>query len=312
MRRLFHIAKSVGLEDVAELEVDDQAKGQLIGRLAVKDVTRSDVEALKSDIAGGKTATKPKPGDDRKRFGPAATGGKGAANRCLALLSKMFNLAETWGWRQEHSNPVRLVAKYPESESHRFLSDDELSRLAATLHQCDQDGSVSPQVTAAIRLLLLTGARLSEILTLRWNYIDQRGGFLNLPDSKAGTRVVFLNEQATAVLASIEPVPGNPYVITGAVEGQHLVNLQKPWRKLRKMAGLEDVRIHDLRHSFASIAASGGASLPMIGQLLGHSQVSTTKRYAHLTAQPVREVNEKVGSILSGFASSKMSRSERQ
>jgi len=273
----------------------------LIGKLAIKDVARSDIERLKTDIADGKTATKPKPGDKQERFGPAAKGGRGAANRCLALLSKMLNLAESWGWRAEHTNPVRLVAKYPENECNRFLSDEELMRLATVLDDADIEEAVSPYATAALRLLILTGARLSEILTLKWDYVDDRGGFLQLPDSKTGTKVIFLSDQAMAVLRAIEPVEDNPFVIAGTVRGQHIVNLQKPWRRLRKKAGLEDVRIHDLRHSFASIAASNGASLPMIGQLLGHKDNATTQRYAHLTAKPVRDVNDQVGQVLQGF-----------
>lgn len=270
----------------------------LIGHLAVKDVTRSDIESFKQAIRDGKTATKRKPNEKRERFAPAVLGGPGVANRCLALLSKMYNLAEIWGWRAENSNPVRLVAKYPENPRQRFLSDEELQRLGQVLEACDADGSESPYVTAAIRLLLLTGARLSEILTLKWDYIDQPRGLIQLPSSKTGQKIIFLNDTAIAVLNSIERQPSNPYVISGAITGRHLVNIQKPWRRIRKLVDLEDVRIHDLRHSFAAIAAGNGASLPLIGQLLGHTQPQTTKRYAHLAAKPVRDVNDKVGATL--------------
>ena len=271
----------------------------LIGKIAVKDITRSDMEAFKQAIRNGTTATKPKRGQKHERFGPAARGGPGAANRCLALLSKMFNLAELWGWRPEHSNPVRMVAKYKENQVQRFLSDEELQRLGQALADVDEEGEISPYVTAAIRLLLLTGARLNEILTLKWDYVDRRGGFLQLPTSKTGPKVIFLNEDAVAVLNGIDRRKGNPYVIVGSVDGKHLVNIQKPWRTIRKRADIDDVRIHDLRHSFASIAASNGASLPMIGQLLGHRSADVTQRYAHLTASTVRDINELVGSKLS-------------
>ncbi len=270
----------------------------LIGHMAIKDVTRSDIEWFKQAIRDGKTATKRKPGEKRARFAPAVLGGPGVTNRCLALLSKMFNLAEIWGWRTENTNPVRLVAKYPENPRQRFLSDEEVQRLGTVLADCDTNGTESPYVIAAIRLLLLTGARLGEILTLKWDYIDQPRGYIQLPSSKTGPKVIFLNDTALDVIGSIARQPGNPFVIVGAMPGQHLVNIQKPWRRIRKLADLEDVRIHDLRHSFAAIAASNGASLPLIGQLLGHTQPQTTKRYAHLAAKPVRDVNDKVGATL--------------
>ena len=124
---------------------------------------------------------------------------------------------------------------------------------------------------------------------------------MQLPDSKSGRKVIFLNEMALDVLSSIEHLDDNPFVIVGAVPGNRLVNIQKPWRRIRKRAGLDDVRIHDLRHSFASVAASNGASLPLIGQLLGHTQPQTTKRYAHLAARPVRAVNDQVGELIGTF-----------
>ena len=274
----------------------------LIGKFAVKNIARSDIEKLKTDVSGGKTATKRKSGEKRARFGPAVKGGTGAANRCLALLSKMFNLAEQWGWRAEHTNPVRLVARYEERPRERYLSDNELDTLRDVLNTCDAEGSESPYATAAIRLLLLTGARRNEILTLKWEFVDHRSMTLLLPTSKSGKKAILLNDAAYAVLSSIPPVDGNPYVIVGTVEGQHLVNLQKPWARIRQRAALSDVRLHDLRHSFASIAASQGASLRFIGTLLGHTRPETTQRYAHLAAQPIREVNNRVGGALSGFA----------
>ncbi len=273
----------------------------LVGKIAVKDITRADVEAFKQAVRDGSTATKPRRGERHTRFGPAARGGPGAANRCLALLSKMFNLAEVWGWRTEHTNPVRMVAKYRENRVQRFLSDHELQRLGEVLATIEEETAISPYVIAAIRLLLLTGARLNEILTLKWAYIDRRGSFLQLPTSKTGPKVIFLNADALAVLDAIGRQSDNPYVIVGSVDCQHLVNIQKPWRTIRSRARLEDVRIHDLRHSFASIAASNGASLPIIGRLLGHNQPQTTQRYAHLAAHPVREANEQVGAKIAAL-----------
>ena len=215
----------------------------------------------------------------------------------------MFNLAEVWGWRDEHTNPVRLVARYRDNPCERYLSDDEIERLCEVLDAYERQDRASANAANTIRLLLLTGARVSEILTMKWAYIDRRGGFAQLPTSKTGRKIIFLSDPALQVLESIAPVPGNPYVFVGQKPMSHLVGLQKPWITIRKLAGLEDVRLHDLRHSFASIAASNGASLPMIGQLLGHRSADVTQRYAHLTASSVRLVNDQVGQALKQVAS---------
>jgi len=128
--------------------------------------------------------------------------------------------------------------------------------------------------------------------------VDLERGLLLLPDSKTGRKVIVLNEDARKVLQELPPQKGNPYVICGHKKGQHLVNLQKPWRRIRKRAGLEDVRIHDLRHTFASLAARKGGSLPKIGALLGHSQIQTTLRYAHLIADDIRQLADAAGNEL--------------
>ena len=151
-----------------------------------------------------------------------------------------------------------------------------------------------PSVTVAIRLLMLTGCRLSEILTLRWEHVDYEHSCLRLPDSKTGAKVVFLASPAIDVLRTIERHEGNPYVIVGKNPGTHLVNLQNPWRRLRHQAGLDDVRLHDLRHSFASVAAAAGLSLLQIGKLLGHTRAATTQRYAHLADEVARRDAETV------------------
>jgi integrase len=144
-------------------------------------------------------------------------------------------------------------------------------------------------------LLALTGARLSEILTLRWENVDLENACLRLSDSKTGQKSIYLNAPALEILNSLPQLDDNPHVIAGERVGAHLVNLQKPWRRIRKAAGLENVRIHDLRHSFASVAAASGQSLYVIGSLLGHSQPQTTSRYAHLSADPLRAANDAVG-----------------
>jgi integrase len=224
------------------------------------------------------------------------------ANRTLALLSSFFNWAERHGLRPDGSNPCLHVEKYAERKRERYLSEDEIQRLGVVLTTMEDDGRVTPWIAAAVRLLLFTGARLSEILTLRWNEVDLDNGLLRLPDSKTGAKTIYLPPPAIEVLSTLPRIDGNPYVICGAKPGSHLVNLEKPWRRIRKAAGLDDVRLHDLRHTFASVAARNGLSLPVIGALLGHSQPATTARYAHLSADPLREAAGRIaGEIARGL-----------
>ena len=217
------------------------------------------------------------------------------ANRVLALLSKLFNWAELHGYRPDGSNPCRHVERYREKNRERFLSDAELAKLGEVLLITELEHSSSPFVIAAVRLLLFTGARLGEILELRWENVDMERAILRLSDSKTGPKVLYLNAPTLEVLSTVPRVEGNPFVICGERKGAHLVNLEKPWRRIRVAANLENVRLHDLRHSFASVGAAGGLSLPMIGKLLGHTQAATTERYAHLSADPVRAANEAIG-----------------
>lgn len=212
------------------------------------------------------------------------------ANRVLQVLSKMFNLAEVWGYRPDGSNPCRHVPKYRETKRERFLTPDEMARLGQTLTECERDGSESPFAIAAFRLLMLTGCRLSEIQTLRWSDITYRG--IELQDSKTGARCIPLPSAARAVLAELPRSVGNPYVIEGKLPNSHLTDLQHPWRRIRAKAQLDDVRIHDLRHSYASMAVSNGMPIQMVGRLLGHTQLQTTMRYAHLAEEPVRAAAE--------------------
>jgi integrase len=212
------------------------------------------------------------------------------ANRMLAVMSKMMNLAERWGLRPDGSNPCRHVERYDERKRECLLSADELSRLADAL--ADYGGS--PYCVAAIKLLVFTGARLNEILGLEWQWIDFGRGEAHLPDSKTGAKTLHLPAPALEVLSALPRVEGNPHVIIGKKPGAALVNLEEPWRSIRKAAGLDDVRIYDLRHAFASIAASRGMGLRIIGKMLGHTQAQTTLRYAHLFSKPVKDAAEAV------------------
>ncbi|WP_425408220.1 tyrosine-type recombinase/integrase [Hyphococcus sp.] len=230
-------------------------------------------------------------------------------NRILSVLSKLFNLAELWGYRAEGSNPCRLVQKYKEQRKERFLSNEELSRLSKVLNEVEASGEESPFVAAVFRMLILTGCRCSEIQYLKWDYVTPT--HLELPDTKTGKRSIPLPMAAKSLLDSLPRSPDNSYVFQGAIEGEAIAYLRKPWRRIRKKAELEDVRIHDLRHTYASKAIEGGMSLVMVGQLLGHTQYQTTLRYAHLADAPARRAADEVASALDAIMVANSQRGSR-
>jgi integrase len=218
------------------------------------------------------------------------------ANRTLGVLSKMFNLTEVWGLRPDGSNPCRHVAKYPEQKRESFLDLGQIGYLGRTLQLCLDEGSESPQVVAAFYLLMFTGCRLSEIQFAKWSYID--GRHLCLPDSKTGKRRIALSKDALAVLEMLPRATDNDYLIFGEVDGQPITDLQRPWRRIRKKAGFPHLRIHDLRHSFASNAIQQGVDLFTVGKLLGHSQIQTTMRYSHIADDPLHKAMNTVGNAM--------------
>ena len=221
------------------------------------------------------------------------------ANMVVRTLSLMYRLAdEDWSLVPEGCNPCRSVVKYPQRKRERFLTDEEFTRLGQVLDKVEIQGGASVSAVAAIRLLMLTGCRKSEILTLRWEHVALDAEELRLPDSKTGARVVSLPPMAVKLLAGLPCDPDSPWVIPGRYPGTHLRELADAWKFIRRRAGLDDVRIHDLRHSFASRALALGESLPMIGKLLGHSQVETTARYAHLARDTVHESAARVAESL--------------
>jgi integrase len=218
-------------------------------------------------------------------------------------------------------DPARGIEKFPERSRERFLTSEELAQLGDTLRlgettglpwQVDETRRVilDPFAVAAIRLLILTGARLREILHARWEFIDFERGVIFLPDSKTGKKLIYLSAAALAVLSTLPHLEGNPHIIPGDRTGQPRVDLKRPWTAVTKAARLEGLRIHDLRHSFASIGAGASLGLPIIGKLLGHSQPSTTGRYAHLDADPMRRTAEAIGSTIA--AANEQSLTERR
>ncbi|WP_425990591.1 tyrosine-type recombinase/integrase [Brevundimonas sp. TWP2-3-2] len=205
------------------------------------------------------------------------------ANRVLALLSKAFSLAESWGLRPQSSNPAKGIQRYREKPRGYFLDDAETARLWNVLDDEDQAGTTGRSITAAIRLLLLTGRRKEEVLSLEWSFVDFDRGILNLPDTKTGRITVPLPGAAAEILLALKSDPeADPrWVIRGQIPGKHLVGIQKAWERLRSKAGLEAVRLHDLRHSYGGQAMALGLSLPQLGALLAHKSPTTTQRYAH-------------------------------
>ena len=231
-----------------------------LGTKALKEVGPEDVTALHHEL----------------RDRPAA------ANQAIWVLSKMFALAENWGMVPPGRRPTRHVRQYRETSRERFLTPEEYRHLGATLTRLETEGSMTPSAVAAIRLLMLTGCRSDEILTLKWDDVDRTARVLRLRDTKTGPRMAPLTGPVLKVLDGIGRTEGNPWVLRGAKPGSRLACLSWHWRRIKQETGLRDVRVHDLRHSYASRALALGEGLPVIGRLLGHVRVSTTAKYAHL------------------------------
>ena len=213
------------------------------------------------------------------------------ANRTMALLSKMFNLAVQWGWRSD--NPVIGVDKYKEQKRYRWLDDEESQRLFTAL-----DTYHNQNVANAIRLLILTGARKTELLSATWDQFDlEKGVWTKQAHSTKQRKMehVPISSVALEILRMMKEQADSPFLFPGKVPGQPLKDPKKAWDTIRKKASTLDVRIHDLRHTYASHLVSSGLSLSIVGKLLGHTQASTTQRYAHLADAPLREATELLG-----------------
>lgn len=239
---------------------------------------------------------------------------KVTANRVVTRLAAMFNWATVEGRIPSH-NPAVAITLYPEKGRERYLTADEYMRLAQTIDEAEKVGlrwdpkaegktkhapkeqnryvKVSPYVIAAIRLFLLTGARLREILNLRWSDYDAERGTLTIPDGKTGKQTIVLSSAAMEVIESLDK--SGTYIIAGRYPGTPRRDIKRPWERIREHAGLEGLRIHDLRHSFASVGVGVGLGLPIVGKLLGHKKPSTTAKYAHLDTEPQRRVADVIG-----------------
>ncbi len=283
----------------------------LLGNRRVSSVTSADIERFLIDVASGKTRSNPA----FKHRNPVR-GGKGVATRATATLGAIFTFAVRQRMRPD--NPVNGVPKYAINRSERFLTSDELERLGAAIREAETAGIawnpdpakkikhapkpknrrvvISPFAGAALRLLLFTGCRTREILGLEWSHVDLERGFLFLPDSKTGRKPVVLNAPALAILSELPRV--GSYVIASDEPDKPRYDLKKPWRLIVRRAGLTGLRIHDLRHTHASFGVAAGFGLPIIGKILGHTQPSTTQRYAHLDNNPVRRASKRIGSVI--------------
>jgi len=278
-----------------------------IGKMKVTDIRRADVKALHDKLIDH----------------------PGTANLARAVISVIWEWAAAEREDEDFPpNPTRTIKRFKEEKREQFLTNDQLSRLGDALAEAETVGlpfvidesnpkakhapkvdnrrrRLDPFAIAAIRLLILTGARLREILHARWDEIDFERGLLNLPSnrSKTGKKSIFLSAPALATLQALPRVDGNPHVIVGeGIDekgiGKPRADLKKPWAAITQAAKLSDLRIHDLRHSFASVGAGSGMGLPIIGKLLGHSQPSTTARYAHLDSDPMRRAVDTIGSTI--------------
>jgi integrase len=216
----------------------------------------------------------------------------GAFNRTIPILSVMMGYAEQLGMRPRGSNPCRGTPRYKRKPVNRFLSAREFNRLAVTLRDFEESNPIAVQ---AIRLLIYTGARHGEVVGLRWEWVQPPR--LMLPDSKTGAKIVYLNRQAQAVLDAMRNKAETGLVFP-SVRGDRPIALSPVWHEIRRHAALPDLRLHDLRHSFASIAIADGISLVVIGKLLGHALAETTERYAHLADEAIADAAKRISGSL--------------
>ena len=233
--------------------------------------------------------------DDVKHWFASLGERPGIANRAMPVLSVMMRMAELWGYRAHNTNPCKRTRRYRMKPKERFLTAEEMARLNAVL---TRDEFWCPHVVAIVRLLMLTGCRFGEIASLEWDWI--KGKRIHLPDSKSGPRTVWLSDAARAVIDAIPRYGGDcPYLFPGRPATRHVETIQKQWDRIREEADLPDLRLHDLRHTWASVAAMNGVGMVTIAKLLGHALVETTERYVHLSDRSVAEAADRVSGRIS-------------
>jgi integrase len=269
----------------------------LLGRRVARSLSQADIAKFQADVAAGKSKADLK---TKKRGRAIVKGGRGTAARSLAVLGAMLQFA--LGRRLIAANPAKGVPLLKSAQKERFLSEAEVAQLADTLAEMENERKLSTIAATAVRLLLLTGCRKSEILSLRWKWVDSDRGCLRLPDSKTGAKMVPLASAALALLTSLPR--RDEFVLPAAKCEGHYTGLQKDWERIRERAKLPGLRIHDLRHSFASFAVADGNTLFMVGKVLGHKQARTTEGYAHLANDPLRAVADRtaarIGAAMKG------------
>jgi integrase len=306
-----HKKPSTLASDVSRIECHIRP---LLGRKRIGAVTRADISQFLRDVATGAARRNVK---TRKHGCSIVRGGRGAASRTVRLLGGIYSYAVRCEYLKE--NPCRGVQLYKDKKGERFLLTDEFRRLGEALRLAETEGlpwnlndgkkekhrPVKPEnlrevfprhVTDAIRLLMVTGCRLREILHLRWEDVDFERGVLNLPDSKTGRKKVLIAGAAIAILDQLERC--GEYVIAGKEPDKPRADLNRPWKRITQHAKLDGLRLHDLRHSYASVGAASGMGLVALGKLLGHSSPSTTQRYAHLADDPLRRASEHIANVI--------------
>jgi len=271
----------------------------LLGKKRIGEITRTDIENFMRDVANGRTAV-----DERtKARGRAIVeGGKGTATRTVGLLGGIMSFAVSRQMRSD--NPVRGVKRYPDKKGETFLSSSQLAELGNALAGLETEGA-NPFAIAIIRLLAFTGARKTEIASLKWSELDLERGYLRLDDSKTGAKIIPIGAPACEILAAQTAIDSSPYVFPASSGTGYFQGVERVWARLKERAGFPKLRLHDLRHSFASIGLARGDALPVIGAILGHADVKTTSRYAHLADDPVRQAANSISqSIKAAFSQS--------
>jgi integrase len=270
-----------------------------LGAMNVQDVMRQDIDRLKVAVRTGQTARKLEAKPRGRRI---IRGGEGAANRVVALVSKMFGCAQEWGLRDD--NPASNIRKYREHRKDRFLDAGEVGRLLAALDAAREVQTVNLKAIVAIQLLLFTGMRYGEVMTLRWADIDFDNRCFRLADSKTGSRTIPYGQQVTQALTLLAAGSGGQLVFEGTKKDAPL-SLRRPWYLIRAAAGIDaTATLHTLRHTFASWSVMGGLTLAQVGSMLGHKSTQTTLRYADHAVDAMRAYNEQTSSALAAMVAS--------